>query len=647
MKRVSIVSVLLAFLLCVLASCARVAPPPPPKVAKTTVGTPPALTTSTAPTDEDLDPDVGAADEAESAAADVQTNGSLQNDSSGEGAEPANEEGHSDDAAPDTIEQPANNTSPNGSAALEAEAESRVPADRVMLLTPSGPLLVDLHIKIGGKPYRESFESVVSDVMAIADDDKDGLVSWDDLMNHPRFSAGQFGNPPTASYQAQRDMVRQYDTTKNDRVDPDELIRYLTRNQSSSQALALYTSNYRRMQNRDDSPVRKWLDANDDLVLDDEEIASAGRRLRLRDTNDDDILFPSDFDDSLNTNGMMARRRPRDSEYLPKVGWTIRQDEPWSDMRVAWNHFYSVGQDVRADDLVIGDEMFKQLDLDQNDQLDNIEMEMLAEVDAHISLEIDLGTKEAQAEPNIELTALRLPTEELNGVIQHQPNRITVELPAVTLDLFASDRIGYEGYDEQAMQLLERGDGDSNGYLSQEEFDAVGGGPLDVDFDAVDFDNNDMVFQDEIVMLLEQRNIVNRNQIDVRADDQDDALFPSLDLNSDGRLDSREISRVTDVLHSLDDNEDGEIHLHELRGSMMLGVVRGGGRGQIVRGDDRFNVPAVSRKPSDSTPRWFTGMDRNRDGGISWREFLGTRLQFEELDTDRDGFVVEEEAVRP
>jgi Ca2+-binding EF-hand superfamily protein len=321
----------------------------------------------------------------------------------------------------------------------------------------------------------------------------------------------------------------------------------------------------------------------------------------------------------------------------------VKDNEPWSDMRVAWDHFYSVGQYVRAEDLVIGNGLYKQLDLDKNDSLDNIEMEMLAEVEAHIVLVIELAAKDAAAPPEIKLAALRLPTEELNGIVQHQPNRITIGLPEMSLDIFANDRIGYEGYDQRALQIIQQGDADKNDYLSKDEFASVAG-PLNLEYDAVDVDGNEMVFQDEIVMVLQQRNIINRNQIAVRADDQDDALLPSLDLNSDGRIDSREISQVADTLLSLDQNNDGQVQLHELRGSMMLGVVRGGGRGQIVQGDTTFAVPAVVRKPSDSTPRWFNGMDRNRDGGISWREFLGSRQQFDELDADADGFVIVEEA---
>ena len=40
-------------------------------------------------------------------------------------------------------------------------------------------------------------------------------------------------------------------------------------------------------------------------------------------------------------------------------------------------------------------------------------------------------------------------------------------------------------------------------------------------------------------------------------------------------------------------------------------------------------------------------MDYNGDGDISRREFLGTPRQFEELDTDQDGFLTAEEVAPP
>jgi len=522
-----------------------------------------------------------------------------------------------------------------------------IPAERIMLLTDAGPILIDLHMTIDGLPYQESFTKVVDDVMKIADDDDDGIVAWDDIMAHPRFRQGQFGNPASTTYQASQEMIRQYDTTKNGRVDPDELVRYLGSGQTTSNAMILYTSNYRRTLNRDASPIRRWLDKNDDLTLDAEEIKNATNRLRLRDANDDDVLLESELSESnASQNNMVARRRPGDTQYMPKVGWHLDSNVLWSDIRVAWGDFFALGQSVQKNDLGITSSIFGQIDIDDDQELDNIDMEMLAEIEPHLSIQIELATGDSQQAATVELKAMRLPSDDIESIVQ-QPNRITLNLAKTSIDIFAKDLIGFAAYDQQAMGFLQQADGDKNGYLDEDEFGQVAQFVNGVEFAVADLDENAQVTEDELITLLKQRNIVSRNQVSVRADDQDDALFPSIDLNSDGRIDSREMAAVEDSLLALDGNGDGEVDLHELQGSMLVGVVRGGNRGTILNGDTTFQVPQAAARPSESTPPWFIAMDRNRDQGISWREFLGTRQQFNELDTDHDGFLVADEAHKP
>lgn len=617
-------------------------PPPPPPPATKTVATP--TTTPAAPIEESGSIDVTTPVEAiepvdsetRAEPSDVEVGDAPPNDpNSGSDSSTAGNENEST--------QNEGTHSEGGDEEKEDAELAQAPADRIMLLTDYGPLLIDLRITIEGVPHQQSFDSVIEEVMSIADEDGDGIVTWEALMSHPRFRDGQFGNPATTTYQAQQDMVRLYDTTQNERVDADELVRYLSSNQGTSRAMSLLTSNYRRVMNRDDSPIRKWLDINDDLVIDESEIARASRRMRLRDTNDDEILLPSDFVDSIGMqNGMTMRRRPRDSEYLPKVGWTIAQREPWSDMRVAWDHYYAINRGYDDERFAVSGDLFDQLDIDDSGSVDNLEMEMLTEVPSHIELDIELVQQEQQASSSVTISALRIPPDQLLAVVQHQPNRVTLQLPDTSIDIFARDNIGYAAYDQQAMNFLMQADGDSNDYLDEDEFNAIGQF-LNSDFEAADLDGNGKLFQDEIVTILEQRNMVSRNQLSIRADDQDDALLPSVDLNSDGRIDSREIARIGESLLALDHNDDGRLELHELRGTMMVGVVRGGNRGQVQPNDTTYQVPTVDRKNSESTPRWFIGMDRNRDGGISWREFLGARTQFDELDANSDGFVVESE----
>jgi hypothetical protein len=56
---------------------------------------------------------------------------------------------------------------------------------------------------------------------------------------------------------------------------------------------------------------------------------------------------------------------------------------------------------------------------------------------------------------------------------------------------------------------------------------------------------------------------------------------------------------------------------------------------------------ANQKTPSLSKgPLWFRKMDRNGDGYVSLREFLGSKEDFRKIDTDGDGLISPEEAER-
>ena len=75
-----------------------------------------------------------------------------------------------------------------------------------------------------------------------------------------------------------------------------------------------------------------------------------------------------------------------------------------------------------------------------------------------------------------------------------------------------------------------------------------------------------------------------------------------------------------------------------IRGSFQLFGTGGAGESTVPR------ISVQARAPVG--PIWFQRMDRNMDGDLTWKEFLGPRHVFEELDADGDGLIDPQEAER-
>jgi hypothetical protein len=78
------------------------------------------------------------------------------------------------------------------------------------------------------------------------------------------------------------------------------------------------------------------------------------------------------------------------------------------------------------------------------------------------------------------------------------------------------------------------------------------------------------------------------------------------------------------------------LHLEVVRGSFHLFSTGGNGESTVPQMVVQPRVPVG--------PIWFQRMDRNMDGDLTWKEFLGPRHVFEELDTDHDGLIDPKEA---
>jgi Ca2+-binding EF-hand superfamily protein len=152
-------------------------------------------------------------------------------------------------------------------------------------------------------------------------------------------------------------------------------------------------------------------------------------------------------------------------------------------------------------------------------------------------------------------------------------------------------------------------------------------------FDAADRDGDGRLTRAELDAFLD---LVERGvgcQTVVTVTDRGRNLFDLFDHNGDGRLDAAELTRSPRL--------DGATVPAAYRLAVGRGPV-GDAFGPVPFGTVAGPKPAAAPPPRG--PRWFRAMDRNGDGFVSAREFVGPPEVFRKLDADGDGRISVEEA---
>lgn len=199
-------------------------------------------------------------------------------------------------------------------------------------------------------------------------------------------------------------------------------------------------------------------------------------------------------------------------------------------------------------------------------------------------------------------------------------------------------------------------DTDKNQYLNEAEFAAFSSSlsrsGVEADFAAVDIDQDKMVTRNEVFGFAARDMIATASRIEVSVRQEGRTLFSMLDQNSDRRLTQREILSGEVRLKEADLNQDNKFADTELgtEYTLTIGLGQSDLRREVrsgamqMQGRMQTSDAYVPDTSSLSGPEWFRRMDRNRDGDVSTREFVGTNEAFRKVDTNADGLIDPSEA---
>ena len=201
---------------------------------------------------------------------------------------------------------------------------------------------------------------------------------------------------------------------------------------------------------------------------------------------------------------------------------------------------------------------------------------------------------------------------------------IVYEVPSKLGEAWATVR-------EVALQRFVQADVNRDGFVDEAESAKINYAPLRDFFQVADRDGDGKISRAEWETFLQIRGSLIACLVQITVLDSGPSLFEAIDSDADGALSARELRSAWQRLEKLGCITNGSLDLSKLPRRIRLIASLGPPKSLLRR------VPR-------NGPAWFVAMDRNNDGDVSRREFLGDDAAFRRLDTDGDGLISRAEA---
>jgi Ca2+-binding EF-hand superfamily protein len=538
-----------------------------------------------------------------------------------------------------------------------------------LFLGSDRPVLFRLHVRVGDRPYDAAWVDFMDKLFAWFDKDNDGslssietarLPSVNGLLNQSR---GQIGGEITGV------PFATIDKNKDGKVSKEEFRAFYKNggfpgfqfNANNFQATAAKQVN---------DGIYKRLDKSGDGSLTADKVAGLYEKLRALDENEDEMLDMSELNTRSN-NGDYA------GVAVLTLGTRLATVAEPTLLEVAQNREaglvkqmmdkYDRNKDGKLTPAEVGlsAALFAKLDANKDGFLESGELFAYLSSTPDLVLRLQLGTPgvkggrgilsrfgitstDTPSRPRLLVANEKTLDAPMKKALRAGGNDIALELGDTRLSLQVS------GAGPQGGRRFNNA---KNFYLNQ--FDTIAGKKGYVEradekgqqpflfqiFSQADKNADGKLTRIEVINWLDFVATGQDANVTITANDLGRGLFPVLDADGDGRLSLREMKTAWERLKPL--AKDGKVTQADLPRTLRITVGQGdnnnfgpvpvmfvGGMGGPVRSTPRGGAPV-----------WFRKMDRNNDGDISPREWLGTDEEFKAIDADGDGLISVAEAL--
>lgn len=500
------------------------------------------------------------------------------------------------------------------------------------------PFYLRIHARRGAKSYRAAWSDHLASLFQSLDTDQSGTLDESEFLQGPwsRYRRGGLTN------------FRDHSFIDFDVAPRDGLISFDELSQRAERFASLVEFAGALQRSRANDSLFMLLDQNYDEQLDSDEVTDVFAKLRRYDRNDDEIFSRTDLQPELPESPMPDRpsARMRTRKPAPLVIDRKPSESNASLARRLYRHYEALDRRISRREVDLPEQEFRQADANSDDSLSldewttwfeqrspdlEVVVNLAAESQASPIQVVSRGGAIEPSRPvgidNVGTLVVRLGHDELTISVRPEPSEHDAQRLADAMS--AQRKNQFRSFDR-----------DNNGYLDRNEI----GGDAAQDFLAMDRDADGKVFIEELQAYAQQQTELAAHQTHIQIDTRGGTLFEILD-SGDQHLSQRELQALPALFAAWDRDGDGRLSLEEIPRRFQLAVRPGefSGVGTLNFVTGQF-LMAPDRESARTGPRWFQRMDRNGDGDLSPREFLGPIEMFRRLDTDGDGLISPQEA---